>query len=696
MATDARIGSELAGYRIEAPIGRGGMGVVYRAEQLRLGRKVALKLLAPELAENEGFRARFEHESRLAAVLDHPNIVPLFEAGEADGLLFISMRYVEGTDLRELLSRDGRLEPERALAIAAQVASALDAAHERGLVHRDVKPGNILIASDVAPDRPEHCYLTDFGLTKDTSSPVELTATGTFVGTIDYIAPEQIEGAAAAGRGDQYALACVLFECLTGHLPFPRDEEISVMWAHLQDEPPTVTADASGAAPPPSTRSSRGALAKHPEERYATCTAMVAAARAALLPDAPSFPQQSHARTRARRRPPARPASTGPTPHRRGGARARAGSAAAAPTPPRPAARGRTAGGAAPGAARPPRHPPRRAAGTSPCAGRSSAAWPLSRSSWPWRAISPARAAVTSRPQPARWRPTTTSRWPTGRAGRRAASPTPSAGLELVAPITLQSGNARIVAGRIAHPGPGLLPVGVGAPGATGVVTLDRTPALRHTDLPAGAGASATVFVVSTRPGPRRSPASGPRPSGCEAVAATLRLKTGGALDIRPSKAYATALSAVLADHARREAPTAAPWRARGRRPRRAPRPPQRRAPRPRSPSGRANCPLRRRPPRPTPRSSPRSPGPRPATGASPRRPARTTPGRYGAAGAALRRAQARLAQAVAALKLLGYQRHGEMADMSTRLLLAPLVALVALGGSCRRARRGRRSTTTT
>ena len=148
MATDARIGSELAGYRIEAPIGRGGMGIVYRAEQLRLGRKVALKLLAPELAENQAFRARFEHESRLAGVLDHPHIVPLFEAGEVDGLLFISMHYVEGTDLRHLLSRDGPLEPERALAIAAQVASALDAAHGRGLVHRDVKPANILIASD--------------------------------------------------------------------------------------------------------------------------------------------------------------------------------------------------------------------------------------------------------------------------------------------------------------------------------------------------------------------------------------------------------------------------------------------------------------------------------------------------------------------------------------------------------------------
>jgi serine/threonine-protein kinase len=261
------------------------MGIVYRAEQLRLGRKVALKLLAPELAENQAFRARFEHESRLAGVLDHPHIVPLFEAGEVDGLLFISMHYVEGTDLRDLLSREGRLEPERALAIAAQVASALDAAHDRGLVHRDVKPGNILIAGDAPADRPEHCFLTDFGLTKDTSSPVELTATGTFVGTIDYIAPEQIEGAKPAGHGDQYALGCVLFECLTGRLPFARDDEIGVMWAHLQDEPPAVTAlrpDLPAAIDAVVAR----ALAKDPRQRYETCTALVDAARAALLPDA--------------------------------------------------------------------------------------------------------------------------------------------------------------------------------------------------------------------------------------------------------------------------------------------------------------------------------------------------------------------------------------------------------------------------
>ena len=197
MATDARIGSELAGYRIEAPIGRGGMGVVYRAEQVRLGRKVALKLLAPELAENQGFRARFEHESRLAAVLDHPNIVPLFEAGEADGLLFISMRYVEGTDLRACSRatagsspRARSRSPPRSPARSTPRTSAASSTATSS-------PATSSSRAMSRPDRPEHCYLTDFGLTKDTSSPVELTATGTFVGTIDYIAPEQIEGAAA-------------------------------------------------------------------------------------------------------------------------------------------------------------------------------------------------------------------------------------------------------------------------------------------------------------------------------------------------------------------------------------------------------------------------------------------------------------------------------------------------------------------
>jgi protein kinase-like protein len=554
MTTDARIGSELAGYRIEVPIGRGGMGVVYRAEQLRLGRKVALKLLAPELAENQGFRARFEHESRLAAALDHPNIVPLFEAGEADGLLFISMRYVEGTDLRALVSKHGRLEPERALAIAAQVASALDAAHMRGLVHRDVKPGNILIAEGAAPGVPEHCYLTDFGLTKDTSSPVELTATGTFVGTIDYIAPEQIEGAKPDGRGDQYALACVLFECLTGHPPFPRDEEISVMWAHLQDEPPTVTADCPQ-LPPAIDAVIAQALSKAPQARYATCSAMVAAARAALLPEAPVVAPAATTREHAS---PVAPPPAGAT---------RVNAANAAPA---------LAAAAAPAGA----------AAAPPLAAPTAADWPAERA--------PATEQGSREPAPTAHtaiRP----RWPViagvaalmlvvavaGYLAGQSGDETPAAsklasngdlsvaynanwtrggrpdavrGLELVSPVTLQSGAARIVAGRIAHPGPGLLPVGVGAPSATGVVTLDRTPALRHTDVPAGAHATATVFVVSTDDGPEAIACVGASPKGCEGVAATLKMKTGNALDIRPSKAYATALTALLADHTRREA----------------------------------------------------------------------------------------------------------------------------------------------
>ena len=513
MATDARIGSELAGYRIEAPIGRGGMGVVYRAEQLRLGRKVALKLLAPELAENQGFRARFEHESRLAAALDHPNIVPLFEAGEADGLLFISMRYVEGTDLRALLSR---ARPPRARARArdrrARSAARSTRRTMRGLVHRDVKPGNILIASDAAPDLPEHCYLTDFGLTKDTSSPVELTATGTFVGTIDYIAPEQIEGAKPDGRGDQYALACVLFECLTGHPPFPRDEEIGVMWAHLQDEPPTVTADRARSCPPAIDAVIAQALAKAPQ-----------GALRDLLGDGRGRPRRAAAR-RARRRPAAvtrahaspcrarrrHPRQRGQRRTAAGRARARAGSAAA---------RGRAAP-AADGARGRARAPRRAAAPSRPRIG------PLHR-----RASSALMAVVVAvagylagqsggderaRSQQGR-DATTTSPWPTTRTGRRAASPTPSAGLELVAPITLQSGKRAHRRGQDRPSGAGA------AAGRRRRAARDRRRSrsiarrpCATPDLPAGAGASATVFVVSTEAGPRPSPASG---AGTEAAA---------------------------------------------------------------------------------------------------------------------------------------------------------------------------------
>ena len=202
MAEDTRVGTELAGYRIERVIGRGGMSVVYLAEHVRLGRKVALKLLAPELAESERFRDRFLRESKLAASIDHPNIVPIYDADEADGVLFIAMRYVEGSDLKEAIRIRGPARRRRTPAIVGQIASALDAAHARGLVHRDVKPANVLLTPD------DHVYVSDFGLTKRAVSVSGLTETGQLIGTIDYVAPEQIKGDAVDQRADVYSLGC--------------------------------------------------------------------------------------------------------------------------------------------------------------------------------------------------------------------------------------------------------------------------------------------------------------------------------------------------------------------------------------------------------------------------------------------------------------------------------------------------------
>jgi serine/threonine protein kinase len=198
VSSDPRIGSELIGYRVEELLGRGGMGVVYRAYDVALERSVALKLLAPSLAEDRGFRERFLVESRLAAALEHPNVVPIHDAGEADGQLYLAMRYVEGADLKRLLKEEGTLEPTRAIAICAQVAEALDAAHARGLVHRDVKPSNVLVAEATSG---EHAYLTDFGLAKDLAGG-GLTASDQLFGTVDYVAPERIEGHDVDSRAD--------------------------------------------------------------------------------------------------------------------------------------------------------------------------------------------------------------------------------------------------------------------------------------------------------------------------------------------------------------------------------------------------------------------------------------------------------------------------------------------------------------
>ena len=276
---DPRIGTELAGFRIERQLGRGGMGVVYLAHQIRYDRKVALKVLAPELASDEGFRERFEQEWRSAAKLEHPNIVPIYEAGDADGVLYIAMRYVDGTDLGALLAREGRLTQERAVGIVSQVSAALDAAHAQGLVHRDVKPGNILLAAG-AEGENEHVYLTDFGVAKQTRT-AGLTRTGFFLGTIDYAAPEQIESKEIDGRTDVYALGCVLYQCLTGSLPYEKDSEIAVLYAHLNDPPPRPSERLPELSSPFDAVVAK-ALAKSPDDRYATCRDLSTGARAAL------------------------------------------------------------------------------------------------------------------------------------------------------------------------------------------------------------------------------------------------------------------------------------------------------------------------------------------------------------------------------------------------------------------------------
>ncbi len=262
------LGTQFAGYRIEGVVGRGGMGVVYRATELALERPVALKLIAPELAGDESFRERFLRESRLAASIDHAGILPVYAAGEADGELFLATRFVPGTDLRSLID-DGPLPGERAIGLVGQVADALDAAHERGLVHRDVKPGNVLV------DAADHCYLCDFGLTTQLVDG-GTTATGRLAGSLDYLAPEQIRRGEVDGRADQYALACLLYELLSGTPPFRRDTEAQTLWAHMQEEPAPLLA--YDELDPVFAR----ALAKEPEGRYEDCNAFADDARAAL------------------------------------------------------------------------------------------------------------------------------------------------------------------------------------------------------------------------------------------------------------------------------------------------------------------------------------------------------------------------------------------------------------------------------
>src|SRR3954449_6025744 len=272
---DPRLGTEIAGYRIEERIGRGGMGVVYRAQHMNLQRRAAIKIIAPEFADTKGFRSRFIREARIAAALQHPNIVTVYDAGQSGQTLYIAMQFIRGSDLAAILNEEGRLRPYRAIDVCRQVASALDAAHGMALIHRDVKPGNVLIEG-------RRAYLTDFGLTKRSGgSKSGLTQAGELVGTIHYVAPEQIEAGDVDARTDVYSLACLLFHCLTGHVPFERDTDVAVIYAHLSETPPRLT-DVRPELPAGLDAVIAKGLDKSPDRRFQSCSDLMSAARVVI------------------------------------------------------------------------------------------------------------------------------------------------------------------------------------------------------------------------------------------------------------------------------------------------------------------------------------------------------------------------------------------------------------------------------
>jgi len=279
-------GSLFAGHRIEALRGHGGMGVVYRATHLELDRTVALKVIAPALVEDSATRQRFLRESRLAASIDHPNVIPIYYTGEEDGTAFIAMRFVQGRDLRSLVREHGALEPDRAAQIVSQVAAALDAAHAAGLVHRDVKPANVLLGP------ADHVYLSDFGLSKRMASVSGETRSGHWVGTLDYVAPEQIRGERLDARADVYALGGVLYFALTGHAPFPHEGDEAKLWAQLTEPPPRASDHVPGLSPAFDAVIVR-ALAKRPGGRFPSAGDLGRATLSAAGIELPAQPERA-------------------------------------------------------------------------------------------------------------------------------------------------------------------------------------------------------------------------------------------------------------------------------------------------------------------------------------------------------------------------------------------------------------------
>ena len=280
MSQQIAVGSVIAGHRVTGLIGQGGMATVYATESLADEGRSALKVLAPELASNPEFRTRFVREARYASSVDHPNIVRVRDVGELDGLPYILMDHVEGSDLEALLTLEGVLDPERAISILGQVAGALDAIHATGLLHRDVRPGNVIVAP--GPEGDERCYLTDFGLGKNPGQDSRaLTAAGDFVGSCHYLAPEQILGRDYDQRVDVYSLGCLLVRCLTGEPPYPGNDEAAILHSHVEEPAPRLTALRPD-LPPALDDVVTKAMAKDPDARYGSCTQLMASARATL------------------------------------------------------------------------------------------------------------------------------------------------------------------------------------------------------------------------------------------------------------------------------------------------------------------------------------------------------------------------------------------------------------------------------
>ena len=417
-------GDELAGFVIEAVAGRGGMGVVYRARQRQPDRLVALKIIAEAYAEDPAFRARFQRESSIAAQIEHPNVIPVHAVGEADGVLYLVMRFVEGTDMRAVIAQEGRLEPRRAATIVDAVGQALDAAHSNGLVHRDVKPANILLST--AGGR-EHVYLSDFGLSRHIEGSQGLTGTGAFLGTIDYVAPEQARGEHVDARTDVYSLGCVLFQALTGTVPFPRDNDIAKLYAHDRSPPPSVL-ERVGDVPAAFEAVLARAMAKAPDDRYLSAgdlgRAAVAAASGTTLSRsernvavgpraAPSDIRPVPAAPPPPRACPSRePEPRAPTPARRARplVRGRPPRRAARRPSPRTRRRSRPPRGARGGAGTSSARASSRSRCSSPC-------W------WSRAAATTARRTPAARHRARRSRRTTSSRTPRSRTTRRAGTP---------------------------------------------------------------------------------------------------------------------------------------------------------------------------------------------------------------------------------------------------------------------------------